>query len=341
MAPPDRRVARWPVAAAILPGLILAACTRRPTPPATIAPVPAPLPAPAPAPPTALNCLIADSSAPAPDTIYVIDPQPRASSSTNLGCAGGEALTGLAPGPDVIYAVPAPGADLRDILDRGLTSPAGRLPDVVVTRDPDALAYAARRGRYTSHPLPWDRTYVLTIPGADQAAAIPPDARDALARDAVTSEARGATGPFWWQDSTTCRVRMTPPPGAPHVIAYVAGDNIARQLAERIAALAGSGNAPAWLPAPLGGATAQPWHVAPVNADSLAASLARGRAAAAVYAYPVVPPASCAEVPPVPLAGTLLPLVDSRAHALVRTGSGAAFYVTGSGALLFTRLPGQ
>ena len=233
------------------------------------------------------------------------------------------------------------GADLRDLLDRGLPVPGNPRVDVLVTRDPDALAYADQLGGYRSVPLPWDRTYVLVAPIADSAAATPTaEQRDALARDAVQGDARGAQPPFWWQRDTACTsgsVRFAG--GAPRVVGYAADDPIARQLAERIVALAGGRDSLAWLPGGLTAPAAGPIRAAGFAPVALNNALAAGQIVAFVGAYPRTRPAVCTSTARVPVGATLLPLVDSRAHALVRRGSGAAFFIRSDGSLRFVPNP--
>jgi hypothetical protein len=131
----------------------------------------------------------------------------------------------------------APG-DQRDLLDRGV--------DLLVTRDPAVLNYAATLGQFQSVPLAWQRTHVLLTPGRTRTS--PPlsdQARQGLADDAVRGEARGAEGPFWWQMVPDCEVAPPQPrdrsgPASGRIV-YDAGDRVARDLAERFVGLA---NAP-------------------------------------------------------------------------------------------------
>lgn len=314
-----------PVAAALLlTAAVCAACTH--SAPSTGA-----------APSNAASCFIADNLAPTPDTLFVIDPRPVSINSDALTCDGVRTLSSDARAPHIVYARPAPGTDLRDVLDHGLANPPGHLPDVLVTHDPNVLAYAQTTNRYSAYALPWARTYVLAVPGADSLATIPVAARNSLAQDAVSVDARGAAGPFWWASDTACVQSSAVTTRHSHTIAYAAGDDIARQLAERIAALAGSANAPAWLPVPLAEPEAHSERIVAVRPDSLPAVLHDGSVAAAVYSYSLIPPDVCTSRAPIPGAGALLPLIDTRPHVLVRNGSGAAFYVTRSGELWFTR----
>jgi hypothetical protein len=64
---------------------------------------------------------------------------------------------------------------------------------------------------------------------------------------------------------------------------------------------------------------------------------ATGRVAAAVIALPRDPRAQCGTAnAPLPWRG--IPLVDSRAHVIVRRGSGAAFTIGADGSLRFMRM---
>ncbi len=82
---------------------------------------------------------------------------------------------------------------------------------------------------------------------------VPLGFREALARDAVRAEARGARSPFWWEDVAGCRVSVQPAAASRAVsgararaesgrrrIVYNRDDPTARDLAERMVALAGS-----------------------------------------------------------------------------------------------------
>ncbi len=72
----------------------------------------------------------------------------------------------------IVTESPDPDADLRDVLDRGLPAAHAPRPDVVVTRDPIVLSYAARAPGYFTVTLPYDRTYVLVSADSDVAPAV-------------------------------------------------------------------------------------------------------------------------------------------------------------------------
>jgi hypothetical protein len=126
----------------------------------------------------------------------------------------------------------APG-DPRDLLDRGV--------DLLLTREPAALGYAATLPQFQSLPLAWQRTHVLLIPGRSRSApSLSEEQRQVLAGDAVRGEARGARAPSWWQMVPDCEVSPAPlrnqPPPTPRIV-YDAGDGAARDLAERLVGL--------------------------------------------------------------------------------------------------------
>lgn len=280
-----------------------------------------------------ISCVVADASR-TRDTLYVIGVEPGSADAAPRDCERSAPVRATLS--VVVTQTPGAGTDLRDALDRGLPPTGGPRPDVVVTRDPDVLSYAAANAEYFVRVLPWNRTYVLIAD--DSLPTLPSEAeRDALARDAVTADARGAMRPFPWLTDSSCvapSVRSTSA-APPHVVAYTAGDAIARQLAERIVALAGAGARPTWLPVRLAQGAQAP-RVAPVVVDSIAGMLASGRLAAAVVALPRDPRTQCGTTT-APLSWHGVPLVDSRAHVIVRRGSGAAFTIGVDGTLRFVR----
>jgi hypothetical protein len=122
--------------------------------------------------------------------------------------------------------------DPRDLLDDGV--------DLTLTRDPATLGYAGTLSQYQSVPLDWQRVHILVTPRPERSSSLlMPGAREALARDAVRGEARGALGPPWWQASTDCHISGGAPAVAPLLpqIVYDARDHAARDVAERLAGL--------------------------------------------------------------------------------------------------------
>jgi len=149
--------------------------------------------------------------------------------------------------PDIQLIVVERG-DARDVVDRGV--------DAMLARDPGLLGYISSTTQMDAIPLAWNRSYVVVTHRADSGGVRSDDSnvgslRDALARDAVRVEARGALPPFWWDDDDVCpRAASGPTPqlqnGRPtlHRIVYDRNDDVARGLAERITALLRSSTPP-------------------------------------------------------------------------------------------------
>lgn len=283
--------------------LLVAACTG-----SGRAPAPRPLPAEW----MVTRCLIADSAASAM-TVSAIGIRFTAEPSS-VECSDADPRRGS---PPHVTILPAPAGDLRDVLDVGM--PGGVRPDVIVSRDPGLLAYATARDAHFTAPLPWSLTYVLTSSAAHPLfSATTLDQREALARDAVRADARGAREPFPWLTDSSCASQSPASTTIPRrVIAYAADDETARELAERIAALAG------------------PLQVVPMPADSIAVAIAEGRIAAAVRAIARDPRTRCTTRDDARVAANAIPLVDAREHAIVRRGSGVAFVVAPDGSVRF------
>jgi hypothetical protein len=216
--------------------------------------------------------------------------------------------------------------DARDLIDTGI--------DVLVTDDPAASSYAAARPGFASIALPWERTYVLAVPGA----AIPVDAalRVGLARDAVRVDARPAAEPFWWSDPGVNACGLEPPPRAQPIVpgpgldglVYPRDDAPARDLAGRLVALGIGSGAGVRRSTGLAGA-------------EFTAALGSGRAAAFVLALPKVTLQPCADLRALIARAPwladgpvhhLTPLVEVRRRTIVRRGA-AAFTVDWDGTL--------
>ncbi len=213
--------------------------------------------------------------------------------------------------PSIVRIVSAPpGVDPRDALDHANTLRGGSTADILITRDPNTLAYARTRPDFRVVALPWDMTYTLiTAPGLEIRVIAAAGERDALARDAVRGEARGAQGPYWWttnESSCVSNARVSPAPLP--VVAYRQGDATGRELAERIVALA---TAPTGL------------RVAPFSPTALDSAVASGSVATAVVAYPRLWQPHCDGRTRYPAGATMIPLVDTRAHVVVRRGAPA------------------
>ena len=196
-----------------------------------------------------------------------------------------------------------PNADARDALDQGA--------DLVVTRDPALVEYARGQPEFTTFPLPWSRTYLLLQPAGSGSLDIGMSAleRRSLAEDAVRADARVAQPPFWWSESVDCPIPEIP--GSPVTssrIAYTQGDEVARELAERLVALAKPGT----------GLRTEAVRLA--QFDEL---LQSGAERAYVVAVPHRKLAECRDATTLPAGARMEPLIDIRAYAIVRKGAPA------------------
>jgi hypothetical protein len=119
----------------------------------------------------------------------------------------------------------APGATVRVVSDRAALDFIDAGGDVLVTDRPGVMHYASSRPDVTAIPLPWDRQYVLVSSNTPPT----PDVRDAVHAETRAPHAQCA-GLF---------------DGPTRPITYVAGDSIARSIAERFV---GTGLAPGAIP---------------------------------------------------------------------------------------------
>jgi hypothetical protein len=216
-------------------------------------------------------------------------------------------------------------SDPRDLLDQGV--------DLLMTREPAALGYAATLPQFQSLPLAWQRTHVLAAPGRSRSApSLSEEQRQALAGDAVRGEARGAREPFWWQTVPDCELARatTRTPGAPTPrIVYDAGDSAARDLAERLVGLGrvSSPAATAFLDALLPDRPRRTFQRA-IGLSGAALALARRQGADAAYVMVVEsqPLDPCRDLQTLMDGSrwldpaTLVPLVETRLRAVVRRG---------------------
>ncbi|HEY9015069.1 MAG TPA: ABC transporter substrate-binding protein [Gemmatimonadales bacterium] len=196
-----------------------------------------------------------------------------------------------------------PGEDPRDVLDRGV--------DLMITRERRLMEYAAGRPELESVPLPWTRSYVLVAPpGAPllQLAASEPERRS-LARDAVPADARPAEPIAWWpRNACSGQPPDSAGPSRAPRIAYVRGDEVARTLAERAVAVAEPG---------------ERLKTLALEPEEFRASLSRGAERAYVVALPRQSLTPCADATQLPTGWSRQPLVDTRAHAILRKSAPA------------------
>jgi len=265
------------------------------------------------------------------------------------------AVAGQVQGEAVREFRVVPDVGARDALDLGT--------DLLLTREPRAVAYAASRGGFDAVPLPWDETQVAVTPyGPDSPAAedstteLQEDLRVALARDAVRAEARSSQPPYWWHDLRGCKPSQEgaghPPgtvqPGRGPRVVYNREDGVARDLAERLVALAAS-QSDAQLLSQVG----VRWDLvtsiaqgrdglaaAALSAEEFAGSFRLGQDLLYVVKMARFEADPCraaeewiarapwlallrspAQLSQLNLAGKLTPLVDTRSYAIVRVGS--------------------
>ena len=214
--------------------------------------------------------------------------------------------------------------DARDLLDDGV--------DLLLSRDRATLDYARTLPQMQLVPLAWQRVRVLLAPGRRRTASMPSDqTRQVLAADAIRGESRGAQEPFWWQSIDGCDVASSPSPRSSLVprITYDAGDGAARDLAERLVALVrGSGTATAtWLEMLLPDRPRRSFQRAVgLTGTALAQALRVGGDAGYVVSVESRPLDACRELQALMDAapwldpGTIMPLVETRQHAIIRRG---------------------
>jgi len=228
--------------------------------------------------------------------------------------------------------------DARDLLEG--------MVDIIVTSDPAVIEYGSGREDLTTYPLPWNRTYVLLATSRVGAlkngllpATLTPDIRDALASDVVRNDARGHETPSWWDDVAGCMRAsrdggVAPSAGAtlrPGRVIYAASDPVARDLAERIVALAGDAEASSEaqiVAASVPGLASEAPIAEGVSELELSRSLWSGSDFAYVVSIPSRPPDGCYGMralldrapwvtgPDVDLSDSLIPLVDTRQHVI-------------------------
>jgi len=218
----------------------------------------------------------------------------------------------------------APG-DPRDLLDGGV--------DLLLTRDPAALVYAATLPQFQSMPMAWQRVHVLLTPGRSRSSPwLSADARQVLADDAVRGEARAALGPFWWQMLPDCDV--TPSPARPQSsptprVVYDAGDAAGRDLAERFVGLvrASGPGATAMLDAILPDRPERTFQRATgLSGEALALARRLGTDAGYVLSLDSRPLDPCRDLQALAAGArwldpeTIVPLVETRLQAIVRRG---------------------
>lgn len=212
--------------------------------------------------------------------------------------------------------------DARDAIDAGV--------DVLLTGDPDAIAYASTRADLTSLPLSWSRTYVLVLPAratrgqSSYSPVVLDTLRSALAAGAVRVEARAAPA-AWSSDTGTCTALspasvMATSASAPPTIVFARGDEVARAIAARLVALGAEADSPLGSVSPALASRGDSLRAVGVDAPGVMRALETGVAAAAVIAVPTRPKPAC---PAAPAPGLQVPmdtiaLVQTRERLIAR-----------------------
>jgi hypothetical protein len=154
------------------------------------------------------------------------------------------APTSMRSDPVIEFRV-APGMDARDVIDRGtdvlLTSDPRAIDYATGQSDFDAVPLPWVRSHVAVSPS----GNVLDPGGAKTG--LPEELREELARDVVRAEARSSQPPYWWQALNGCAVRQQVPetgraqadrPPQVERIVYRRDDRVSRDIAERLVALA-------------------------------------------------------------------------------------------------------
>jgi hypothetical protein len=260
---------------------------------------------------------------PAPDSTWPVGTRAAQLVSADDRPAVGDSVLTVARDslPSIRFLVAA--GDPRDLLENSV--------DLLITRDPSALDYAATLPQYQSAPLEWQRTYVLLTPARPRSSpALSLEARQRLADDAVRGEARGAQGPFWWEMAADCEVaRVAPGQSVPAPrIVYDGNDPSARDLAERLVGIVRA--APGTrelLDALLPDRPRRTYQRATgLTNEALALARRRGNDAGYIVAVDSRPLDACRDLQALIETGrwldpeTIVPLVETRLHAVVRRG---------------------
>ena len=128
-----------------------------------------------------------------------------------------------------------------------------------------------------------------------------------LANDVVPAEARPADGPFWWQEQEACRSQAPAIDSASSIprMVYPRSDRVAAALAERIVALADK---------PI-------LRAAGLSDSGFVEAYQSGRYSGYVMALPRQVAAPCYRSRRLLPGAVIVPLIDTRATAIMRRGS--------------------
>ena len=214
----------------------------------------------------------------------------------------------------VLHRVPARGA--RDAIDAGV--------DVLLTSDPDAVAYAATRPDLTSVPSAWNREYGLLLAGQSSDAA---PALDTLRTELATGAVRVEARPVRASSTDSC----ADPAGAPTAsatsavararIVYSRTDDVARSLAARLIALGSSRRELLAALSPSLANAGDSLRAEGVDPGDVTDEVVRGGAVAAVVAVPRFGGCGDRTLPGADAASPrVVPLIETRERLIARRG---------------------
>ena len=217
----------------------------------------------------------------------------------------------------VLHRVPARGA--RDAIDAGV--------DVLLTSDPDAVAYAATRPDLTSVPSGWNREYGLLLLAGQSSDAAPAPALDTLRDELATGAVRVESRPVRASSTDSC----ADPAGAPTAsatsavararIVYSRADDVARSLAARLIALGSSRRELLAALSPSLANAGDSLRAEGVDPGTVAGEVLRGDAVAAVVAVPRFSGCGVLTLPGADAASPrVVPLIETRERLIARRG---------------------
>jgi len=217
----------------------------------------------------------------------------------------------------VLHRVPARGA--RDAIDAGV--------DVLLTSDPDAVAYAATRPDLTSVPSGWNREYGLLLLAGQSRDAAPAPALDTLRDELATGAVRVESRPVRASSTDSC----ADPAGAPTAsatsavararIVYSRADDVARSLAARLIALGSSRRELLAALSPSLANAGDSLRAEGVDPGTVAGEVLRGGAVAAVVAVPRFSGCGVLTLPGADAASPrVVPLIETRERLIARRG---------------------
>jgi hypothetical protein len=218
------------------------------------------------------------------------------------------------------------GDDPRDAVDLGA--------DLLVSSEPIVVDYIETFEDLESLPHAWDMAYVVAAPlktASGVSTREGPPLMEVLGSETVRTESRMPVGELWWEDLSACQLTSTwsvpaDPGNTAGRIVYRRGDPVARELAQRLVALAEPDGLPQIA------AEREPLTAVGLGDERFDRALADGRDLGFVVALPKQVLDPCAMialmrrsmpwVAPSDLHRVLVPLLETRGRVIVRRGVG-------------------